>query len=576
MKKKNMLGLLKGHYGTYFCMLFLIIIAAVLGLLNPFFTKTIVDDILLGGKTNLLVPIVLGIAGVTAGRLFLRYFSQMKIESITQNMVLGLRRRGFRKLMELDFGYFDKHSTGETMTQMTSDIDTVRQFFAHTVFTALENIATFLGAILILVFYINLKLSAVLLLVIPVVSILTTKMAKKQKQRYRHLRKVHADLNTVVSENIWAQRAVKAFVREEYENDRMDEVNREFKDAQMDIALTARKYLPFLQNIYGLVQLYLVFVGGVLVIQNVITLGDLIMFNSMIWMVTGPLSMVGALTNATINSFASYEKMMALLEEEPKIASDEDSRNSQIFGKVEFRNVSLSYEGTVALKNVSFVAERGMRIGIMGQTGSGKTSLIQLISRFYDTDEGEVLLDDISVRELDLETVRNAVSASQQEVFLFSDTVGANIAYGNPKATIEEIKEAAHIAMADEFIEKLPEGYETVIGERGVTLSGGQKQRLALARAILKNPSILVLDDTTSALDSETEEKIQEALHTNCTDKTVFIISQKISSVKDCDMILVLKDGELIQKGTHEELLMQQEGYYYGVYRHQYGGDIHG
>ena len=574
--KKNMLSLLKGNYLTYICMQILIIIAAVLGLLNPFFTKTIVDDVLQGGQTSLIVPIVLGIAGATTGRLFLRYFAQMKLESITQNMVLVLRRRGYRKLMELDFEYYDKHSTGETMTQMTSDMDSVRQFFARTVFVSLENIATFLGAILILVFYINIKLSAVLLLVIPVVAILTTHMAKEQKKRYRHLRKMHADLNTVVSENIWAQRAVKAFVREEYENRRMQRVNEEFRDAQMDIAMTSRKYLPFLQNIYGIVQLYLVFVGGGLVIQDVITLGDLIMFNSMIWMVTGPLSMVGALINEAIGSFTSYEKLMALLEEEPKIISKNTIKATAVSGKVEFQNVSLSYEGTTALKNISFVAEQGMRIGIMGQTGSGKNSLIQLISRFYDPDEGVILIDDIPLQELDLETVRNSVSASQQEVFLFSDTVGANISYGNPKASMEEIKRAAKIAMADEFIEKLPERYETVIGERGVTLSGGQKQRLALARAILKNPAILVLDDTTSALDSETEEKIREALSTNCTDKTVFIISQKISSVKDCDMILVLKDGKLIQKGTHKELLLKKQGYYYDVYVHQYGGDIHG
>ena len=574
--KKNMLGLLKGHYGTYFCMLVLILVAAMLGLLNPFFTKTIVDDVILGGQTSLIVPVVLAIAAATAGRLFLRYFAQMKIESITQDMVLGLRRRGFRKLMELDFDYYDKHSTGETMTQMTSDMDTVRQFFAHNVFTSLENITTFLGAIFILIFYINLKLSAILLFVIPVVSILTAQMAKQQKKRYRHLRKVHADLNTVVSENIWAQRVVKAFVREDYENARMGNVNKDFYDAQMDIAMTSRKYLPFLQNIYGFVQLYMVFVGGILVIRNVITLGDLIMFNSMIWMVTGPLTMVGVLTNAAINSFASYEKMMALLEEEPKIFSETDATVSPVMGKVEFRDVSLSYDGTVALKNVSFVAEQGMRIGIMGQTGSGKTTLIQLISRFYDPDSGVILIDDIPVREWNLETIRNSVSASQQEVFLFSDTVGANIAYGNPKASMEEIKEAAQIAMAAEFIEKLPEGYETVIGERGVTLSGGQKQRLALARAILKDPAVLVLDDTTSALDSETEEQIRKAISLNCDDKTVFIISQKISSVKDCDMILVLKDGEMIQKGTHEELLKETDGYYYGVYVHQYGGGMNG
>ena len=575
--KRNIFSLLKGNYIKYTIIQLFVSVAAFLGLLNPFFTRTIVDDIITDGKHHLLLPVLVCILSATVFRLGIRYICQMNLEKITQKIVLGLRRKTFRKLMELDFSYFDRHGAGEIMTQMSTDIDVVRQFLAHTIYVSLENITLFFGSLLILIFYIDAKLSAMLFFVMPVVVILTTSLAKEQKGRYRHLRQVHADLNTVVSENIWAQRVVKAFVREEYENRRMEQVNEAFRQGQLDISNTSRKYLPFIQNIHGIIQIYLVIVGGIFVINGMITLGELVMFNSMIWMITGPLSFAGALINEAINGFASYEKLMDLMEVNPKITDKNRSRKLEtISGKVEFKNVSLRYHNSQALRDVSFVAEQGMRIGIIGQTGSGKSSLIHLLGRFYDPDSGAVFLDDHYIKDIDLEVIRNSVATSLQEVFLFSDTVKANISYGYPNATEEEIRFAAKCAMADEFIEKLPEGYNTVIGERGVTLSGGQKQRLSLARAILKQPSILVLDDTTSALDAQTEKVIQENLRTLCKEKTLFIISQKISSVKDCDRILVLRDGALIQSGTHEELISDENGYYYSVYKHQYGGVING
>lgn len=575
--KRNIFSLLKGNYIKYTIIQLFVSVAAFLGLLNPFFTRTIVDDIITDGKHHLLLPVLVCILSATVFRLGIRYICQMNLEKITQKIVLGLRRKTFRKLMELDFSYFDRHGAGEIMTQMSTDIDVVRQFLAHTIYVSLENITLFFGSLLILIFYIDAKLSAMLFFVMPVVVILTTSLAKEQKGRYRHLRQVHADLNTVVSENIWAQRVVKAFVREEYENRRMEQVNEAFRQGQLDISNTSRKYLPFIQNIHGIIQIYLVIVGGIFVINGMITLGELVMFNSMIWMITGPLSFAGALINEAINGFASYEKLMDLMEVNPKITDKNRSRKLEtISGKVEFKNVSLRYHNSQALRDVSFVAEQGMRIGIIGQTGSGKSSLIHLLGRFYDPDSGAVFLDDHYIKDIDLEVIRNSVATSLQEVFLFSDTVKTNISYGYPNATEEEIRFAAKCAMADEFIEKLPEGYNTVIGERGVTLSGGQKQRLSLARAILKQPSILVLDDTTSALDAQTEKVIQENLRTLCKEKTLFIISQKISSVKDCDRILVLRDGALIQSGTHEELISDENGYYYSVYKHQYGGVING
>lgn len=575
--KRNIFSLLKGNYLKYIVLQIFVSVAAFLGLLNPFFTRTIVDDIIGDKKTDLLLPILVCILLATVLRLSIRYICQMNLEKMTQGIVLRLRKIGFRKLMDLDFQYFDRHGAGEIMTQMTYDIDTVRQFLAHTIYVALENITLFFGALFILIFYIDAKLSSMLFLVMPLVVFLTTRLAKEQKEKYRHLRSVQANLNTVVSENIWAQRVVKAFVREEYENKRMDETNEAFRQGQLGISNTSRKYLPWIQNIHGLIQLYLIIVGGIFVMKDIITLGELVMFNNMIWMITGPLSMAGALTNEAINGFASYEKLMDLLEETPKILDKNRSRKlMDIKGKVEFKNVSFRYQKSQALRDVSFVAEQGSSVGIIGQTGSGKTSLIQLLARFYDPDSGAIFLDDHYIRDIDLEVIRSSVATSQQEVFLFSDTVFGNIAYGSPKATMEEVCRAAKSAMADEFIEKLPEKYDTVIGERGVMLSGGQKQRLALARALLKQPSILVLDDTTSALDSETEKEIQKTLREVCKDKTLFMISQKISSVKDCDQILVMKDGAIIQRGTHEELLKEKDGYYFSIYQHQYGGGANG
>ena len=575
--KRNIFTLLKGHYLKYIIIQLFVSITAFFGLLNPFFTRIIVDDIIGEGKKELLPPVLVCILTVTVSRLLIRYVCQMNLEKLTQSIVLKLRRQGFRKLMTLDFSYFDRHGAGEIMTQLTTDIEAVRMFLARTIYVGLENITLFFGALFILIFYIDAKLSSMLFLVMPLVVILTLRLAKEQKGKYRHLRQVHANLNTVVSENIWAQRAVKAFVREEYENKRMDETNEAFRKGQLDINMTSRKYLPFLQNIHGIVQLYLIVVGGIFVMKEIITLGELVMFNNMIWMITGPLSMVGATTNEIINGFASYEKLMDLLEEQPKIVDKNRTRKlSEIAGKVEFKHVSFRYQNSQALRDVSFVAEQGTSVGIIGQTGSGKSSLIQLLSRFYDPDSGAIFLDDHYIKDIDLEVIRSSVATSQQEVFLFSDTVRGNIAYGSPKATMEEIRQAAKSAMAEEFIQKLPEQYDTVIGERGVTLSGGQKQRLTLARAILKQPSILVLDDTTSALDSETEKEIQQILRRICQNKTLFIISQKISSVKDCDQILVLKDGAIIQRGTHQELLEDTEGYYSSVYNHQYGGVING
>ena len=569
--KDNMLNLLKGYRIRYTCFVILIIATSLLTLVNPFFTKKIVDEVITKGQKEILLPILLSIVGITVTRMVIKYVCLIQFEVISQKIILDLRQKGFKKIMELDFGYFDEHKSGDIMSQLTADLDAVRHFIAYVVYQGVESLVIFLGALFVLMFYVNFHLSAGLLLITPVVAVLAIKLAFEQKEKFRTLRETRSMLNTVVSENIWAQRAVKAFVRENYENEKMDVYSKRFLRNQSHINKISRKYIPYLNNIYGIIQAYLVIAGGLFTINGTITLGDLIMFNSMIWLITMPLSKSGFLTNDTINCFASYEKISQLIGSEPEIENKKKTAKiDRLRGKIEFKNVKFGYTDREAIKGISFSIESGQKVGIIGKTGSGKSTIINLLERFYDAESGAIFLDDVYIRDIDLDLLRSSIATSQQDVFLFSDTVFANIAYGLPDATLTDVKIAARIASAHEFIMKMEDGYDTIVGERGVGLSGGQKQRLALARAILKNPAILILDDTTSALDSETENEIQKFLKHLFKENTLLVISQKISSVKDCDLILVFDDGKIIERGTHEELL-NNKGYYHNTYLQQYG-----
>ena len=315
----------------------------------------------------------------------------------------------------------------------------------------------------------------------------------------------------------------------------------------------------------------MIVVGGIMVINNYISLGELVTFNSLIWALNNPMRMAGWLINDVQRFIASAEKVEDLLNEEPKITNAVNKKNVENFkGIVEFDQVSFSYGEESVLKDITFKVMPGQTIGIIGPTGAGKSTLVNLLSRFYDTDSGEVSVDGINVKEWDIHKLRERMAIVMQDIFLFSDTIEGNIAYGNPQVSIESVQAAAKMAEAHDFITELPDGYDTIVGERGVGLSGGQRQRIALARAILKDPSILILDDTTSSVDMETELRIQKTLKSIQQDKTCFIIAHRISSVKDADLILVMHDGKIIETGKHEELLLKK-GYYSNVFQNQYG-----
>jgi len=378
-------------------------------------------------------------------------------------------------------------------------------------------------------------------------------------------------LNSVVQENISGNKIVKAFCNEDYEIRKFTKENEGYKNEYMKRVSIWKKYLPVINFLGGMITVVIIFVGGVLVINNKLSYGQLVVFTGLSGVLSVPINIANWLSDQVQRFFASGEKIIEMMTVEPKI---KDAENCVILekcnGDVEFKDVSFSYNGETVLKNINIHIKPGQTVGIMGPTGSGKSTLVNLICRFYEATNGEVMVDGINVKNIQKKSLRKNTAIAMQDTFLFSDTIEGNICYGVPDAPIESIYKAAQVAEAHSFIIKLPEGYDTIVGERGVGLSGGQRQRVSLARALLKDSIIMIFDDITSSVDVETEQKIQESINANYSDKTTFIISHRINSVRNADVIFVIDNGQITEKGTHRELLANK-GYYYSVFMIQSG-----
>ena len=543
---------------------------SVLAIVNPYVSGMIVDDVIQGGQYDLLWKLVLILLLVTLVRGALRFFYQVIFEVCSQGVLYDMRDVVYRRLLTEDFAFYSKKKTGDLMSRQTGDMEAIRHFVAYIIYQVYENILLFCFA-LFMIFTVNVKLALCMLIVLPFTAITTAKQSKEVRPTFQRIRDCFSSLNAFVQENVSGNRVVKAFAKEDFEIEKFNKENDAYMDAQLNSSKVWMKYLPIFEVLAYVLNVVLMLYGGWMVITGEMTIGNLVTVNGYLWMLNAPLRMAGWWVNDTHRFITSVEKIYTTYVEEPlvKMPPVPVSRK-HMEGNVEFKDVFYTADDEDIVKDISFSVKKGQTVGILGSTGAGKSTIMNLLCRFVDATSGEVLVDGVNVKDWNLYDLRDNIGMAMQDIFLFSDTIEGNIAYGRPNCTFEEIHEAAVMADANHFIKAMPEGYDTIVGERGVGLSGGQKQRISLARALLKKPSILILDDTTSAVDMETESYIQQQLGKLNGQCTIFVIAYRISSIKDADQILVMDNGRIIEHGTHQELLANN-GYYASAFHHQYG-----
>jgi ATP-binding cassette subfamily B protein len=565
--------------------LVLTLLAAALGLVNPYISGRVIDEVFEQGLAYRLRPLLTIMICVTFTKTVVHYVFRRLFEAASQGALVDMRRDIYKQVQIQTHTFFDNNRVGDIMSRLTGDLDAIRHFLAYVVYSLFENVVMLIAA-LILLFAISWELALLILLITPVIAVTAYRQSREIKPAFTRIREQFSRLNTVCQENISGNRVVKAFSKEDYEIEKFTTDNQEFWNANVDSSKIWVKYLPILDFCAGAMFFVLLLAGGILVITDHLELWKLVTVNGYLWAVSNPLRMFGWLLNDTQRFNASLDKIFAMMCERVDIYSPDPAvKTERIKGKVEFDSVYFGYDVAdksdktrvfpgirkkMILKDISFTVLPGQTVGIVGATGSGKTSLINLIGRFYDVTRCRVLVDDVDVRQYDLQNLRQGIAAATQDVFLFSDTVEGNVAYGVPDVPMEGVEEAAKTACAHDFIVNLESGYDTIVGERGVGLSGGQKQRLALARALATDPAILILDDTTSAVDMETEHEIQNALREKHSAGTKFIIAHRLSSVMHADLILVMEGGRIAERGSHAELL-EQKGMYYQLFLNQYG-----
>lgn len=561
---------LKKYRGLMIVGILLTTAVSVLSVVNPYISGQIVDQVISGGKYDRLMPFIGCLIGVTIVMGVLRFLFQVAFETASQGVLYDMRDKVYRKLLEEDFAFYNKKRTGDLMSRQTGDMDAIRHFVAYVVYMVYQSVLMFVFALL-MIFTVNTKLALAMLVVLPFTAFATYRQTKEVRPAFKRNRDCFSSLNAFVQENVSGNRVVKAFAKEDFEIEKFNKENDKFRAAQIDASKIWMKYVPIFEVLSYALTIILILYGGYMVIQGEITLGQLVTVNGYLWMLNNPLRQAGWLVNDISNFTTSVEKIYATYSEEPHVKTPVSGVvKKHLKGEIEFKNVSYRADDEDIVMDVNFKVKPGQTVGIIGSTGAGKSTIMNLLCRFYDTTSGEVLVDGVNVRDMDLYNLRDNIGMAMQDVFLFSDTIEGNIAYGRPNCSFEEVKQAAIMADANHFIQALSDGYDTIVGERGVGLSGGQKQRISLARALLKDPSILILDDTTSAVDMETESYIQSQLKKLDNKCTIFVIAYRISSIRDADLILVMDNGRIIEQGTHEQLVAAG-GYYATAFHNQYG-----
>ncbi len=495
-----------------------------------------------------------GIANFLAG-----YFSA----KASHGSAFDMRNAIFDKLQRLSFAYHDRAQTGQLITRVTSDVDQVRDFVGSGLVQAISAALMLAGSVVLLL-RMNAHLALLAFLVVPATVVVLVVFVGKLGPMFRARQAKLAALNTVLQENIAGMRVVRAFAREPFETERYRKANTALLDQGLEVRHTVANAFPIMFSMGTIGVGVVTFAGAIQIVHGTLSVGQLVAFNSYIFLLLGPLTTLGFGAQQIAQSSASAERLFEVFDAPEDVAENPAAVTlPRLSGAVEFRDVHLRYPGSSSetLSGVTFALHPHTTVAVVGATGSGKTSLVNLIPRFYDTSSGAVLVDGVDVRDATLESLRGQIGFVMQDSLLFSGTVRENIAYGRPEATLTDVEAAARTAQADEFICDLPDGYDTRVGERGVKLSGGQRQRVAIARALLIDPRILVMDDSTSSVDSATEAAIRTQLDRLMDGRTTFVIAQRLSTARSADVVLVIDEGRMVDSGTHEELL-ERSGLY--------------
>ena len=549
------------HWRLATATLFVTLLATAADLVIPKLLGRVIDTGLKEGLLATLLVLAAMVVALTAGRGLAQFGRQFASEWLGQRVVFTMRNQLYRHVQSLSFGYHDRARTGELMSRTTSDVERVRRFASMGAFQLVQIVLLLVGAAVML-FVTDWQLALLALLTVPLMAWLAVGFAHRIRPLFQAVQEAWADLNATVQENLAGARVVRAFAQEGMQRERFEPVNKEVTDRNVEVMRLFAMRMPLFTAVLGLGQVAVLWYGGWKVIEGQASLGILVEFNAYLLLLMMPVRMLGMTINSFARAVASGTRIFEVLDEHSEVQEAADAvAFDDVRGELRFDGVSFEYEGQQVLDDLSFRVRPGEALGIVGGTGSGKSTIINLLPRFYDPSAGRVLVDDVDVRQARLASLRGQIGIVHQEPFVFATSIRENIAYGRPGATDEQVAAAARAAQIHDFIAGLPQGYATSVGERGVTLSGGQKQRIAIARALLLDPRILVLDESTSSVDTWTERAIQEALADAQRGRTTLIISQRIRSVRDTAEIIVLEQGRIVQRGAHDELI-EQEGLY--------------
>ncbi len=547
-------------------------VVSLLGLVTPQITRWVIDYVIGGNHYSLLFIGAIAVVAVSVVRGILTYVQRYSMEWVSQRVIYDLRNRLYQHLQHLSFGFYDKAQTGQLMSRLTIDVQTTDRFLGFGVIQMTTASVTFIS-ILVILFSMDWRLTLVSLILIPLLTHAVIVFAQKVRPLYQEIQQQMAVLTIVLQENITGMRVVKSFAREKFEIDKFAKENWIYLEKNITAVRRSAFWMPYMNFLSGLATTLVLWFGGREVMFGRMSLGQFVAFNAYMVQLLQPIRMAGFLVNLATRTIASGQRIFEVLDTQSDVKDKPGARDmGRVRGKVVFEEVTFGYDPQhPVLDKLSLEAEPGQVVAILGGTGSGKSTVINLLPRFYDVTKGRVTIDGQDVRDVTLDSLRKQVGIVSQDIFLFATTIRENIAYGKTNATLDEIIRVAKLAQIHDFINSLPDKYDTLIGERGIGLSGGQKQRVAIARALLLDSPILVLDESTSSVDVETEHQIQQAFAEVMKGRTCFIIAQRLSTVRNADKIIVLEHGHIAEEGTHETLL-ERGGIYSQIYEMQFKG----